>query len=196
MTDHRATSHVPPDGASAAATVPRQYGVQLNDVPDEWYAAERDAPHPESSHDPLPRHTRISAIPIKRESALVACGIAAAGGAAAGMGWYFADVLDAYSGPWTPVMAAILIAAPVRLFSKAHPTHRMVAAVVTYLLVLLASLILLTHHDLVATYDWIDDYRIYEYSVVRTRLRDPVHLVLYGLGGVLAALISRVGVRR
>ena len=199
MTDSRSTGPapgMPEPGPALAGPGPNQYGVGLQDVPESWYAAEQLAPQGPSQPSAVARSTRIAAIPIRREGPLVACGVAAAGAAVAGMGWYFADVLDRYSGPWTPLAAAVLIAVPVRLFSRAHPTQRMLAAVVAYLVVLLTSLILLTHHDLVATYDWIDDYRIYEYSVVRTRLRDPLHLGLYFLGGVLAGVLARIGLRR
>lgn len=167
----------------------------MPDAPESWYAAEQQAPHSGEPYTLPPRRRRISAIPIRREGPVVAYATATAGGFIAACGWYFADVLDEYSGPWTPIAAAILIAVPVRLFSRAHPSHRTLASLTTYLTVLLTTLMLLTHHDLVATYGWIEDYRVYEYSVVRTRLRDPLHLAVYALGAILAAVIPRLGSR-
>lgn len=207
MTDHSLSGPLPAVGLGGPAShaagpathpSPGPAGTRggLPDAPDSWYDAEEQAPHHATPHTPLPRRTRISAIPIRREGPAVAYATAAAGGFIAGSAWYFADVFDEYSGPWTPITTAILIAVPVRLFSRAHPSHRTLASLVTYLVVLLSTLMLLTHHDLVGVYGWIEDYRVYEYSVVRTRLRDPLHLTVYVAGALLAAIIPRLGSRK
>jgi hypothetical protein len=200
MTDHRSTPAPPDLGLQTAAGAAPNHsaagdGAELTDPPLSWFQAEADAPHSTEPWTP-PRRTRITAVPIRREGPAIAYATAIAGGFVAGSGWYFADVLDEYSGPWTPIAAAILIGVPVRLFSRADPSQRSLASVATYLVVLVITLMALTHHDLAGTYGPLDDYRIYEDSVIRTRLRDPLHLSVYLLGGLLAAALPRLGTRR
>ena len=57
-----------------------------------------------------------------------------------------------------------------------RPTDRWLDTVTYLCWSLLIVLILLTHRDLVAIYGAIDDLRIYEQSIVRSRLQDPLHL--------------------
>lgn len=121
---------------------------------------------------------------------------ATAAGFISATAWYLADVLGAYEGPWTPLAVALVIAASIRLSSRAHPTHRSAVSAITYLLVLLIVVILLTHRDLVAIYGEIDDYRTYEESLLRSRLQHPLHLVAYGVGGLVAAVVPLLGDRR
>lgn len=183
-----------PLSRSPVAGPPAAAGA-LPGVPQDWYDAEREAPHTGENRRLPARNRRVSAVPVRRESALIAIGVAAIGGIVAVLAWYFSEVLDAYNGPWTPVGAAIVIGVPVGLFSQAGPACRSLVSVVGYVLVLLVSLMLLTRHDLAATYDWLNDYQIYEYSAIRNRLRDPSRLGIYGLGAVVAAIIPRLPAR-
>ncbi len=170
--------------------------VSVADVPDGWVDAEQHAPAAGTPLTQIRRRAKRSTVPVRHEGTFVANAVAAATGFVSAAGWYLLDALDLYEGPWTPVLIAIVIAGPVRLFSKANPTHRSVVSTLAYLLVLLIVLILLTHRDLVSIYGAIDDYSIYEQSIVRSRLQDPLHLAAYGIGGILAALIPQVGERR
>ncbi len=170
--------------------------VSVADAPEGWVDAEQHAPAAGTPLTQIRRRTKRSTVPVRHEGTFVANVVAAATGFVSAAGWYFLDVLDLYEGPWTPVLIALIIAGPVRFFSKANPTHRSVVSTLSYLLVLLIVLILLTHRDLVSIYGAIDDYSIYEQSIVRSRLQDPLHLAAYGIGGILAALIPQVGERR
>ncbi len=170
--------------------------VSVDDAPGHWVEAEREAPSPVVGLPFRPGRSRIAAIPVRSEGSFVANTVGAASGFIAGSIWYSLDLLGLYEGPWAPVAVAACIALSIRLFSRALPRERSVASIVTYLLVLLIVLILTTHRDLVAIYGEIGDYRAYEQSVVRSRLQDPLHLVAYGLGGLVAAVVPVVGRRR
>lgn len=199
MTDHPTTSPRPrpdpPEPIPGAILEPGR-PVSVDDVPTDWRAAEQLAP---ASGRPMPtslRQAKRATIPIRREGTFVANAVGAATGFVAASAWYLLDSLGIYQGPWTPVLAALVIGASIRSFSRANPTHRAVVSTLAYLLVLLSVLILLTHRDLVTVYGAIDDYRIYERSIVRSRLQDPLHLAAYGIGGILAAVLPLAGDRR
>ncbi len=170
--------------------------VTVADVPTGWVEAERLAPTPVSGGPVRRGRSGLAAVPMRREGGFVANAVAAASGFVAGAAWYTADRIDLYDGPWAPVAVALVVAAAVRLFSHAHPTHKAIVTVVTYLVVVLAVLLALTHGDLVSVYGRIDDYRTYEQSLMRSRLEDPLHLLGYGLGGLLALVVPPLGERR
>lgn len=185
-----------PTDASPDTVLEPGQTVSVADAPEGWVDAEQHAPAAGTPLTQIRRRTKRSTVPVRHEGTFIANVVAAATGFVSAAGWYFLDVLDLYEGPWTPVLIALIIAGPVRFFSKANPTHRSVVSTLSYLLVLLIVLILLTHRDLVSIYGAIDDYSIYEQSIVRSRLQDPLHLAAYGIGGILAALIPQVGERR
>ncbi len=113
----------------------------------------------------------------------------------AGSAWFLAGIYDYYSGPWAATAAGALIGLSVALFSRATAIHRTSVATMAYLLVLLTVLMLLTHHGLVEIYGGIENFQAYEQSLVRSRLQDPIHLVAYGLGGLLAAVLPAINRR-
>ena len=198
MTDHRPSPLPRPDSPEPAPGSILEPGrlVSLHDAPEEWVDAQQAAPTAGPTSPTPRRRRRRSPLPIRHEGSYVANAVAVATGFVSASAWYLADVLELYQGPWAPVACAMVIAVAIRLFSKANPTHRSVVSVLTYLLVLLIVLILLTHRDLMALYGAIDDYLVYEQSLVRSRLQDPLHLAAYGIGGILAALIPVAGERR
>lgn len=197
MTDHAPSPQPRPEPSDQGPGAVLQPGhtVSLDDAPEGWVTAEQHAPAAGTPQKKPRNRAKRSTVPIRREGTFVANAVAAAAGFVSAATWYFLDVLDLYEGPWTPVLIAIAIAGPVRFFSKANPTHRSVVSTLSYLLVLLIVLILLTHRDLVSIYGAIDDYSIYEQSIVRSRLQDPLHLAAYGIGGILAAIIPQAGER-
>ncbi|MEM9564559.1 MAG: hypothetical protein AAGA93_18200 [Actinomycetota bacterium] len=168
----------------------------MADVPTGWVEAERLAPTPVDGRPVWRGRSGLAAVPVRREGGFVANAVAAASGFVAGVAWYTADRIELYGGPFAPVAVALVVAIAVRLFSHAHPTHKSIVTVMTYLVVVLAVLLALTHGDLVSVYGRIDDYRAYEQSLIRSRLEEPIHLLGYGLGGLLALIVPAAGERR
>ncbi|MEL6982184.1 MAG: hypothetical protein AAFO29_07150 [Actinomycetota bacterium] len=198
MTDHPTSPRPRPDPPEPIPGTFLEPGrpVSVDDVPADWRAAEQQAPASLPATANQVRRAKRATVPVRREGTFVANVVAAATGFIGASTWYLLDLLGIYQGPWTPVAIALAIGVAIRSFSRANPTHRSVVSTLTYLLVLLSVLILLTHRDLVSIYGAIEDYRIYEQSIVRSRLQDPLHLAAYGIGGILAAIVPAIGERR
>lgn len=198
MNDHPTSPHPRPDPPDPVPGVILEPGqpVSVDDVPADWRTAEQLAPAAGPTTPSPVRRAKRATIPIRREGTFVANAVGAASGFVSASAWYLLDSLGIYQGPWTPVLVAVVIGISIRSFSQANPTHRSVVSTLAYLLVLLSVLMLATHRDLVTVYGAIDDYRIYEQSIVRSRLQDPLHLVAYGIGGILAAVLPLAGERR
>ena len=83
-----------------------------------------------------------------------------------------------------------MIALTVNLAGGADRTYRAALSVTFYLMTLLIVLLMITHRQLVEVYGSAGGFQNYEDNLVRTRLQDPVHMVAYGLGALLAVQIS------
>jgi hypothetical protein len=194
MTDNPA--HPPTDGGgpTAGATVDgTSYDLSMDGVPADWFEAQEQSPIGGGDPRPAKRSGHMSVIPRRHESLFVANVAALAGAFLGGATWYFADRMDLYEGPWAAVGVGILIAAVVRLTSRAQPSYRAAIAVACYLLTLLLVLILITHHDLTQIYGESGSLQAYEDTLIRTRLQNLGHLTAYGLGALLAVVITAAG---
>lgn len=165
--------------------------MSMRSVPQTWVDAQEDAPIPYGEYAALSSAARFSVIPVgRRESAFVANAAALTASLICGTGWYLMDLFGLYSGPWLAPVTGAGIALTIRLTSRTEAAYRALVSVASYLLTLMVVLFLLTHRDLALIYDSVESFQVYENTLVRTRLQDPLHIAAYLSGAVLAAQIG------
>lgn len=175
------------------ASLDEALDMSMSSVPQTWVDAEEEAPIPYGEYAALSSTVRFNVIPTgRRESPFVANAAAVGASLVCGTAWYLMDVFDLYSGPWLAPVTGAAIAIAVRMSSRAEPAYRAVVSVASYLLSLMVVLFLLTHRDLAQIYDSIDSFQVYESTLVRNRLQDPLHIAAYLCGAVLAAQIGHM----
>ncbi len=167
------------------------FDMSMETVPDGWVDAEAESPVSMLDHGFTNRSNRFGSIPTGHQSSFIGNVAALGSSFITGSLWYLSEVLDLYRGPWIAVAMGAIIALAVRFAGGSlAPSYRAVLTVASYLLTLLLLLILITHRELTDIYGGVDEFQVYEQTLVRTRLQDPTHLMAYGLGGFVASQIA------
>lgn len=188
---HKSDPASTPTGTAGGGLSGDSLDMSMGTVPQDWVDAQEEAPIPYGEYEMLSRAARFDVIPTgSREGSFVANATAAAASLVCGASWYLMDVAGVYSGPWLAPAVGLAIALAVRITSSAEAAYRAVVSVASYLLTLIVILVLLTHRDLTSIYDSIESFQVYESTLVRTRLQDPVHIGAYLLGAFLAAQLG------
>jgi hypothetical protein len=189
---HKSDPASTPTGTAEVGRAQDSLDMSMGGVPQKWVDAQQEAPIPYGEYDVLSRAARFDVIPTgSREGAFVANAAAAAASLLCGTAWYVMDVAGIYSGPWLAPVVGALVALAVRVVaSNAEAAYRAVLSVASYLFTLTVILILLTHRDLAQIYESIESFQVYESTLVRTRLQDPLHVGAYLLGAFLAAQVG------
>lgn len=178
-------------GTAETEQVSESLDMSMGTVPQEWHNAQDQAPTQYGDYGAISRAARFDVIPTgPRESTFVANAAAVAASLMSGTTWYLMDVVGIYSGPWLAPLVGLAIALTIRIASNAEAAYRAVLSVASYLLTLMVILIVLTHRDLTEIYQSIDNFQVYETTLVRTRLQDPLHVGAYFLGAFLSAQIG------
>lgn len=187
----RSAPEIRRDRPEAKSPLGEAFDVSIDTVPDEWVEAEAASPIPYDEYTSISQPGRVDTVPTgNREGVFVANVAAFIAAMLAGGLWYAVDVLDVYSGPWPAILVAAIIGLAVQRTSKVMSAYGSVVSVAFYLLTLVAVLFALTHRDLVLVYGEVTDLSLYEDTLVRTRLRKPLHIVAYVLGIGVAAQMS------
>lgn len=191
------------DGAStstsAASPSPtdEDLNMSMSGVPNQWVAAQQESPIPYEEYEVLTGSASLGRIPLGGADTTFVANTTAVGAAlVGGFGWYLLDVADIYAGPWVAPLVALIIGLAVRLASDVESAYKAVVSMAAYLLTLMVLLLALTHRDLTQIYDSIDSFQVYETTLIRTRLQDPLHISAYLIGAVVAVQTAYLGARR
>lgn len=178
-------------GGSVTATAENgQFDLSMDRVPAHWKEAQADSPTAAMAVEGPNPNARFSAIPAKHGSSFIPNAVALGASFVSGAAWFVVEFFEVYQGPWIAVLVGAVIATFIRMAADTEPAYNAVLAVGAYLLTLLVVLIFVTHQELTDIYGSVGDFQIYEQTLVRTRLQDPVHLLAYGLGAVVASQIA------
>ncbi|MEM7323570.1 MAG: hypothetical protein AAF531_10840 [Actinomycetota bacterium] len=165
--------------------------MSIESVPDHWFEAQEESPIPYGEYEVLAGTANLGRIPMSaRESTFIANAAAVGASMLTGLAWYLLDLGGIYGGPWVAPIVALIIGAAIRAASEVESAYLAVLSVASYLLTLMVVLILLTHRDLTDIYESVDNFQVYETTLVRTRLQDPLHIGAYLLGAVVAARVA------
>lgn len=167
-----------------------RFNMSMETVPTGWVEAQHESPVGSGDGSPLPRTARFSTIPTGSESAYIANVTALGAAFISGTIWYMTALFDIYDGPWIATVVAAVIALAVRFAGGADRTYRAALSLTFFLLTVLIVLLLITHQQLIEVYGSAGGFQQYEDTLVNTRLKQPAHLVAYGLGALLAVQIS------